>query len=105
GNMKYLFALMIYLLCLKHQQGAPTSRDLEDKSLSKKIKALSKVGEEYVVQEIKKALMGVKQMKKLMERNEEKHENILKSLKKTKEENQVTSGAYLQHYRMLQISP
>ncbi|XP_077123811.1 clusterin-like protein 1 [Ranitomeya variabilis] len=85
--MKYLFALMIYLLCLKHQQSAPTSTDLEDKSLSKKIKALSKVGEEYVVQEIKKALMGVKQMKKLMERNEEKHENILKSLKKTKEEN------------------
>ncbi|XP_040289838.1 clusterin-like protein 1 [Bufo bufo] len=50
--------------------------------------ALSKLGEEYVEQEIKKALMGVKQMKKIMERNEEKHESILKSLKKTKEENQ-----------------
>ncbi|XP_073532812.1 clusterin-like protein 1 isoform X1 [Phyllobates terribilis] len=86
--MKYLFALMIYLLCLKHQQSAPTLTDLEDKSLSKKIKALSKVGEEYVVQEIRKALVGVKQMKKIMERNEEKHENILKSLKKTKDENQ-----------------
>ncbi|KAM4029088.1 clusterin-like protein 1 [Anomaloglossus baeobatrachus] len=86
--MKYLFALMIYLLSLKHQQSAPTSTELEDKSLSKKIKALSKVGEEYVVQEIRKALVGVKQMKKIMERNEEKHENILKSLKKTKDENE-----------------
>lgn len=86
--MKYLLALIIYLLCLKHQQSAPTSTDVEDISHSKKIKALSKLGEEYVVQEIRKALMGVKQMKKIMERNEEKHENILKSLKKTKEENQ-----------------
>ncbi|XP_075684467.1 clusterin-like protein 1 [Rhinoderma darwinii] len=80
--MKYLFALMIYLLHLKPKQSAPTSTDLED------IKALSKLGEEYVEQEIRKALLGVKQMKKIMEKNEENHENILKSLKKTKEENQ-----------------
>ncbi|KAM3927803.1 clusterin-like protein 1 [Leptodactylus fuscus] len=85
--MKYLFAL-IYLLCLNHLQSAPTSTDSEDITLSKKMKALSKLGEEYVVQEIRKALMGVKQMKKIMQRNEEKHENILKSLKKTKGENQ-----------------
>ncbi|XP_069816180.1 clusterin-like protein 1 [Dendropsophus ebraccatus] len=87
-NMKYLFALIIFLLCVKHQQSAPTSTDLEDISLSKKVKELSKLGEEYVVEEIEKALLGVKQMKKIIERNEEKHENIQKSLKKTKEENQ-----------------
>ncbi|XP_072008204.1 clusterin-like protein 1 [Engystomops pustulosus] len=86
--MKCLLALMIYLLCLKSHQSAPTSTDLEDSSLSKKMKVLSKVGEEYVVEEIRKALMGVKQMKIIMEQNEEKHENILKSLAKTKEENQ-----------------
>ncbi|XP_075069488.1 clusterin-like protein 1 [Mixophyes fleayi] len=88
--MKYLFALITCLLCLKHQQSAPTSKELEDSSLSKKMRALSKHGEEYVEQEVKKALLGVKQMKKIMERNEEKHENILKSLRKTKEEKMET---------------
>ncbi|XP_056374495.1 clusterin-like protein 1 [Hyla sarda] len=86
--MKYLIVLIIYLLCLKYQQSAPTSTDLEDISLSKKVKALSKLGEELVVDEIRKALMGIKHMKKIIERNEAKHENILKSLKKTKEESQ-----------------
>uniref|UniRef100_A0A8C5WDZ7 Clusterin n=2 Tax=Leptobrachium leishanense TaxID=445787 RepID=A0A8C5WDZ7_9ANUR len=61
----------------------PERKDTID---SKKMKALTKLGEEYVEHEIKNALLGIKQMKKIVEANENKHENMLKSLKKTTEE-------------------
>ncbi|KAM8966655.1 clusterin-like protein 1 [Pelodytes ibericus] len=83
--MKSLIVIITSLLWLRHLQAAPTSEEKYSID-SKKIKALSKFGEQYVEQEVKNALMGVKQMKKIMEKNEEKHENILKSLRKTTEE-------------------
>ncbi|XP_063779637.1 clusterin-like protein 1 [Pseudophryne corroboree] len=88
--MKCLFTLITCLLCWRHQQSAPASTELENSSLSKDMKALSQRGEEYVEQEVMKALLGVKQMKTIVEINEEKHEKILKSLRKTKEEKMET---------------
>jgi len=51
---------------------------------------LSEVGEKYVDEEVKKALIGIKQMKIMMERNEDKHVDLMKTLKKSSEEKQVT---------------
>ncbi|XP_072267452.1 clusterin-like protein 1 isoform X2 [Pyxicephalus adspersus] len=85
-NIPYFFGLTTFLLCLKHPQTAPVSPTLEEGALGKKLKALSKLGEDYVADEVKKALLGIKEMKKTIEINEEQHEHILKSLKKTKEE-------------------
>ncbi|XP_040403703.1 LOW QUALITY PROTEIN: clusterin-like protein 1 [Cygnus olor] len=49
---------------------------------------LSEVGEKYVDEEVKKALIGIKQMKIMMEKNEDKHEDLMKTLKKSSEEKQ-----------------
>lgn len=38
---------------------------------------------------MKKALIGIKQMKIIMERREEEHSKLMKTLKKCKEEKQV----------------
>lgn len=56
---------------------------------------LSEVGEKYVDEEVKKALIGIKQMKIMMERNEDKHIDLMKTLKKSSEEKQVTLSAYM----------
>lgn len=50
---------------------------------------LSEVGEKYVDEEVKKALIGIKQMKIMMEKNEDKHIDLMKTLKKSSEEKQV----------------
>lgn len=50
---------------------------------------LSEVGEKYVDEEVKKALIGIKQMKIMMEKNEDKHVDLMKTLKKSSEEKQV----------------
>lgn len=55
--------------------------------------ALSEVGEKYVDEEVKKALIGIKHMKIMMERNEDKHIDLMKTLKKSSEEKQVTSAS------------
>ncbi|KAJ7403909.1 clusterin-like protein 1 [Pitangus sulphuratus] len=49
---------------------------------------LSEVGEKYVDEEVKKALIGIKQMKIMMEKNEDKHIDLMKTLKKSSEEKQ-----------------
>ncbi|NXG49734.1 CLUL1 protein, partial [Psilopogon haemacephalus] len=49
---------------------------------------LSEVGEKYVDEEVKKALIGIKQMKIMMEKNEDKHLDLMKTLKKSSEEKQ-----------------
>ncbi|KAM5158216.1 clusterin-like protein 1 [Mantella aurantiaca] len=85
-KITYLLGLTTLLLCLKCHLTAPLSPALEDGALGKKLEALSKLGEDYVEDEVKKALLGIKQMKRTMEINEEKNENILQSLRKTKEE-------------------
>uniref|UniRef100_A0A8B9FQX6 Clusterin n=1 Tax=Amazona collaria TaxID=241587 RepID=A0A8B9FQX6_9PSIT len=52
----------------------------------REIQILSEVGEKYVDEEVKKALIGIKQMKIMMERNEDKHIDLMKTLKKSSEE-------------------
>ncbi|XP_054841746.1 clusterin-like protein 1 [Eublepharis macularius] len=81
--MKSFLLLVIYLLWLRGQQGAPTK---EEDTNVENLKVLSEVGEKYVDEEVKKALIGIKQMKILMERNEAKHMDLMKTLKKSSEE-------------------
>uniref|UniRef100_A0A8C1XNR1 Clusterin n=1 Tax=Cyprinus carpio TaxID=7962 RepID=A0A8C1XNR1_CYPCA len=45
------------------------------------LKRLSLEGEKLVDQEVSKALFGIKQLKEVMARNKEKHENLMKSLR------------------------
>uniref|UniRef100_A0A4W5KNB5 Clusterin n=1 Tax=Hucho hucho TaxID=62062 RepID=A0A4W5KNB5_9TELE len=47
---------------------------------------LSRDGERYVDAEMKRALFGVKRMKEVMEKNQEKHEHLMKTLKESKAE-------------------
>ncbi|XP_035287423.1 clusterin-like protein 1 [Anguilla anguilla] len=49
------------------------------------LKELSLEGGRYVEEEMRRALMGVKQMKEIMERNEEKHDHLMKTLKHSSE--------------------
>ncbi|XP_077208765.1 clusterin-like protein 1 [Paroedura picta] len=78
--MKSFLLLVIYLLWLRGQQGAPAKENIEN------LKVLSEVGGRYVEEEVKKALLGVKQMKIMMERNEAKHTELMKTLKKSSQE-------------------
>ncbi|OXB58404.1 hypothetical protein ASZ78_007772 [Callipepla squamata] len=57
-------------------------------NLRENLKTLSEVGEKYVDEEVKKALIGIKHMKIMMERNEDKHVDLMKTLKKSSEEKQ-----------------
>lgn len=41
-------------------------------------------------QEVSKALFGIKQMKEVMARNKEKHENLMKSLRHSGEKKKVS---------------
>nr|XP_056710686.1 clusterin-like protein 1 [Euleptes europaea] len=82
--MKSFLLFVIYLLWLRGPQGAPTKE--ENVNIMEDLKVLSEAGEKYVDEEIKKALIGIKQMKIMMERNEAKHMDIMKTLKKSSEE-------------------
>ncbi|KFP31250.1 Clusterin-like 1, partial [Colius striatus] len=77
---------IIYVLWLNGHQCAPTRQ--EEMHLRENLKLLSEVGEKYVDEEVKKALIGIKQMKIMMERNEDKHVHLMKTLKKSSEEKQ-----------------
>ncbi|NXX29807.1 CLUL1 protein, partial [Nicator chloris] len=85
-NMRPAWILLIHVLCLKGRQCAPTKQ--EEMNLRDNLKQLSEVGEKYVDEEVKKALIGIKQMKIMMERNEDKHIDLMKTLKKSSEEKQ-----------------
>uniref|UniRef100_A0A8B9RUL4 Clusterin-like protein 1 n=1 Tax=Accipiter nisus TaxID=211598 RepID=A0A8B9RUL4_9AVES len=85
--MKSSWLFIIYVLWLNGYQCAPTRQ--EETNLRENLKLLSEVGEKYVDEEVKKALIGIKQMKIMMERNEDKHVNLMKTLKKSSEEKQV----------------
>lgn len=50
---------------------------------------LSIEGEKYVDEAVRKALYGVKQMKDIMAKNEEKHEHLMKSLKHSSDKKKV----------------
>lgn len=49
------------------------------------------MGETDIGGEVKKALIGIKQMKIMMEKREEEHAKLMKTLRKCKEEKQVPS--------------
>ncbi|NXL33301.1 CLUL1 protein, partial [Glaucidium brasilianum] len=85
-NMKSSWLFIIYVLWLNGHQCAPTRQ--EEMNSWENLKLLSEVGEKYVDEEVKKALTGIKQMKIMMERNEDKHVNLMKTLKKSSEEKQ-----------------
>uniref|UniRef100_A0A663M961 Clusterin n=1 Tax=Athene cunicularia TaxID=194338 RepID=A0A663M961_ATHCN len=84
--MKSSWLFIIYVLWLNGHQCAPTRQ--EEINSWENLKLLSEVGEKYVDEEVKKALTGIKQMKIMMERNEDKHVNLMKTLKKSSEEKQ-----------------
>ncbi|KAH0617789.1 hypothetical protein JD844_016379 [Phrynosoma platyrhinos] len=81
--MKFLLILM-YLVWLKGHHCAPIKE--EELNDVENLKVLSEVGEKYVDEEVKKALIGIKQMKIVMARNEVKHMDLMKTLKKSSEE-------------------
>ncbi|NXD07895.1 CLUL1 protein, partial [Nothocercus nigrocapillus] len=83
-NMKYRWLFIIYVIWLNGHQCAPTKQ--EEMNLRENLKVLSEVGEKYVDEEVKRALTGIKQMKIMMERNEDKHVDLMKTLKKSSEE-------------------
>ncbi|NWS76337.1 CLUL1 protein, partial [Crotophaga sulcirostris] len=85
-NMKSAWLFIIYMLWLNGHHCAPTRQ--EEMNLRENLKLLSEVGEKYVDEEVKKALIGIKQMKIMMERNEDKHIDLMKTLKKSSEEKQ-----------------
>ncbi|KAI4890518.1 hypothetical protein NFI96_011448, partial [Prochilodus magdalenae] len=47
------------------------------------VPVLSAEGKQYINEEVKKALLGVKQMKETMEKTEEKHQQLIKTLKQS----------------------
>ncbi|KFQ27303.1 Clusterin-like 1, partial [Merops nubicus] len=77
---------MISLLWLRGHRCAPSRQ--EEMEPQENLKVLSEVGEKYIDEEVKKALIGIKQMKILMGRNEDKHADLMKTLKKSSEEKQ-----------------
>ncbi|XP_078247725.1 clusterin-like protein 1 isoform X1 [Pogona vitticeps] len=83
AKMKSLL-IFVYLLWLRGHQCAPIEE--EDVNLVENLKVLSEVGEKYVDEEVKKALIGIKQMKIMMEKNEVKHVDLMKTLKKSSAE-------------------
>ncbi|KAL1770884.1 clusterin 1, partial [Sigmodon hispidus] len=81
-----LLVLSVHLLWLKCCHSAPTWRDTA--ATDGNLNSLLQLGETDIGGEVKKALIGIKQMKIMMERREEEHAKLMKTLKKCKEEKQ-----------------
>ncbi|XP_071402131.1 clusterin-like protein 1 [Centroberyx affinis] len=77
--MKILLGLAVLVATLAVLHSAPEeeSKDISADTL----KQLSLDGEKLVDEEVRRALYGVKQMKEVMTRNEQKHEHLMKSLR------------------------
>ncbi|XP_078143572.1 clusterin-like protein 1 [Centroberyx gerrardi] len=77
--MKILLGLAVLVATLAVLHSAPEdeSKDISADTL----KQLSLDGEKLVDEEVRRALYGVKQMKEVMARNEQKHEHLMKSLR------------------------
>ncbi|XP_018531679.1 clusterin-like protein 1 [Lates calcarifer] len=77
--MKLLFGLAVLVVTLGVLNSAPDDqpKDISEDTLKK----LSVDGEKLVDEEVRRALYGVKQMKEVMWRNEQKHEHLMKSLR------------------------
>ncbi|XP_070784650.1 clusterin-like protein 1 [Enoplosus armatus] len=70
--------LLVQILCITEvllcaADSPPLSEDM--------LKKLSAAGEQHVDEEIKRALLGVKQMKETMEKKEEKHRHLMDALR------------------------
>uniref|UniRef100_A0A7N6BUG4 Clusterin n=1 Tax=Anabas testudineus TaxID=64144 RepID=A0A7N6BUG4_ANATE len=59
------------------------------------VKELSAVGEQYVDMEIKQALLGVKQMKGMMGRKEEKHKHLMDALRYSRDKTKLVKETQL----------
>ncbi|XP_076693366.2 clusterin-like protein 1 [Callospermophilus lateralis] len=81
-----LLVFILYLLWLKDCHCAPTWNDKT--AIGENLKSSSEAGEIDEDGEVKKALIGIKQMKLMMERREEEHTKLMTTLKKCKEEKQ-----------------
>ncbi|XP_029778510.1 clusterin-like protein 1 [Suricata suricatta] len=81
-----LLVFIVYLLWLEGGHCAPTWKDKA--SIHGNLNGFSEAGDIDGDEEVKKALIGMKQMKIMMERREEEHINLMKTLKKCKEEKQ-----------------
>ncbi|KAI5940208.1 Clusterin-like protein 1 [Manis javanica] len=81
-----LLVFIMYLLWLKDCHCAPTWKDKT--AIQGNLKGSSKAGERDIDEEVKKALIGMKQMKIMMERRGEEHTSLMKTLKKCREEKQ-----------------
>ncbi|XP_028826385.1 clusterin-like protein 1 [Denticeps clupeoides] len=77
--MKNLLLLLVILYSITPSLCAPQS--FSDVQLNR----LSAAGELYVNEEMKRALLGVKQMKELVERNKDKHQQLMTSLQESYE--------------------
>uniref|UniRef100_A0A673VM05 Clusterin n=1 Tax=Salmo trutta TaxID=8032 RepID=A0A673VM05_SALTR len=82
GNRRCRALFTTFLVCLDHDSllvmWIPRNLNLSTR--------LSRDGEHYVDEEMKRALFGVKRMKEVMEKNQEKHEHLMKTLKESKAE-------------------
>ncbi|XP_036453288.1 clusterin-like protein 1 [Colossoma macropomum] len=78
--MKTQLCLSLLLSCLPAIFGAPQPLRYLDES---QLKLLSAEGERYMDEEMKRALLGVKQMKETMDKTDERHQQLLKTLKQS----------------------
>ncbi|XP_062056216.1 clusterin-like protein 1 [Lepus europaeus] len=81
-----LLVFVVYLLWLKDGRCAPTWKDKA--APAGNLKSFSEAGEIDEDEAVKMALIGIKQMKIVMERREEEHSKLMKTLKKCREEKQ-----------------
>ncbi|CAK6447774.1 unnamed protein product [Pipistrellus nathusii] len=81
-----LLVLTVHLLWLRGGPCAPTWRDKT--AVLGRLKGFPEPGDTGADEEVKKALIGMKQMKIVMERREEEHTNLMTTLKKCREEKQ-----------------
>ncbi|XP_055084720.1 clusterin-like protein 1 [Periophthalmus magnuspinnatus] len=79
--MKLFLSLFVVVVTLGVLQSIPDDqlRIFSEEAL----KQLSQAGEKVVDEEMKRALVGVKQMREVMWRNEQKHEHLMKSLQRS----------------------
>uniref|UniRef100_A0A4W6CH59 Clusterin n=1 Tax=Lates calcarifer TaxID=8187 RepID=A0A4W6CH59_LATCA len=81
-------ALLLQILCITLSEvvlSAADSSQLGEDILKK----LSTAGEQYVDEEIKQALLGVKQVKEMMEKKEEKHRHLMDALTHSSDKKKV----------------
>ncbi|XP_008285910.1 clusterin-like protein 1 [Stegastes partitus] len=77
--MKFLLSLAVLVATLCGLNSVPA--DQPTAVSEETLKQLSVDGEKLVDEEVRRALYGVKQMKEVMWRNEQKHEHLMKSLR------------------------